>query len=680
MSKRTIAETFRGFTLGETVYSGSHGVRGIIGDIAPDSVRVDLYEGYAAGAMFALTFRESEFYPGLIVIDNKMPEYCGEWLRGHYADIGYCTLQIIPRFPDDTPMITYLGGVEGYTLSRGYETARFRYIWNAFRLPGVTSLGDIETLNEVYPALNETGGDRWIRVTDSRLLSAFADWEYDSGETIDDLLDTAFQNAGYTDDALTSAYRTLRKPPAWYGGYLKFAYESESDTAFVSYLPDNRPVTGGNGYTSSGRMRMKVGKFLRKIAPDANAVDIEKMSNRIKGVMKESVINCAIWSGEDVLRGYHVDNYSPRRNGDLDNSCMRYDYAQPYVQWYAENPDTVALIVAIDGEERVHGRTLLWTNEDGERFHDRIYGSDSTQSMISAWCRDNGISSHDCPSGLHMRRTTNGYYPYMDTYRYAVIDDSSDTLTLYADSPNSGYVRYLELCSTSGGSSEYGGVECSECGCFIDPDDMVCTGYHTFCPDCALTCICVHCGERAYDTYGDAATPLCSECASEYVCDECGEYTPDGTVWHSIADADMCETCHDTRCYLCGERGGTDSTLCPDCAAVTPCAECAAPRVKGTTGDYCPACTPVNLTLPGMPASSTWGYNPAGYFVSLHGVRVYDPSNSGLTGGPYRMRYPSYRGVTWVEVYATREPLPGYEGMVWRHAQYVPVALPGDGD
>lgn len=156
---------------------------------------------------------------------------------------------------------------------------------------------------------------------------------------------------------------------------------------------------------------------------------------------EDSVITTV--SGEDIRHWYLRDNYQAT-SGELSNSCMSYDYCQGFLDLYCMNPDQVSLLVLKSKEDKLIGRALLWTLDNGDKFMDRVYSvMDSDRRLFTDHARDNGwVHTKDGmlkkgkelydESHLYVTldRSKFDYYPYLDTLKYL----AGDTLSAQGDS------------------------------------------------------------------------------------------------------------------------------------------------------------------------------------------------------------------------------------------------------
>jgi hypothetical protein len=120
---------------------------------------------------------------------------------------------------------------------------------------------------------------------------------------------------------------------------------------------------------------------------------------------------------------------------------MRYSKCQDYLDIYSQNPDVCKLLVLVDGEDKVHGRALLWdlykSEPTGiEKFMDRIYFiQEYDLDTFKRWAKENGYiykeeNNYRNLAGVVMPdssiiqakmwvKCSGKYtkYPYLDTFR-----------------------------------------------------------------------------------------------------------------------------------------------------------------------------------------------------------------------------------------------------------------------
>lgn len=217
-----------------------------------------------------------------------------------------------------------------------------------------------------------------------------------------------------------------------------------------SYLPNGREhVVNENGkWARNGRQDMKPVKMARNllhehIADDISATDYEKFSNLIKsyiavmgdedGVGKK--MNLHVIQGNGILDAYHVDNYSTLLGTDtnLFGSCMRHGECAEWLEIYSMNTDNVSMLVALDNNDKVLGRAILWSLDCGKKAMDTIYAHESLVSSFIQWAHDNNyyyksrqschhedFDKHATDGHIYLPKITLKYfdfenYPYMDT-------------------------------------------------------------------------------------------------------------------------------------------------------------------------------------------------------------------------------------------------------------------------
>lgn len=155
--------------------------------------------------------------------------------------------------------------------------------------------------------------------------------------------------------------------------------------------PDEGP------FNSPSRTETKISRFINKLITDSSysTHDREILVNSIKSALQNYQKTFKVVSGEDIKKYYLYTSYYSD-NGTLGNSCMRYSKCSNYLEIYAKNPDTCQLLLLVDGDDKVHGRAILWnlhsSSEPGiEKFMDRIYYINEYEiSGFQRWAKENG--------------------------------------------------------------------------------------------------------------------------------------------------------------------------------------------------------------------------------------------------------------------------------------------------
>jgi hypothetical protein len=99
-----------------------------------------------------------------------------------------------------------------------------------------------------------------------------------------------------------------------------------------------------------------------------------------------------IVGGAEIVRRYNGTNHCRCVSvGDLASSCMRYPDFGPRFKFYEDHARMAVVVCPACNGTR--GRSLLWTGVNGERYFDRIYGSQTTHEQIRAWAKEHGYES-----------------------------------------------------------------------------------------------------------------------------------------------------------------------------------------------------------------------------------------------------------------------------------------------
>lgn len=186
-----------------------------------------------------------------------------------------------------------------------------------------------------------------------------------------------------------------------------------------------------------------VGGLLTLAYPLTKATIIEDAVNEMKKI-KTVNINYEVLEGEDIRKAYLWESHAKRTNiGILRDSCMRYTHCQPFFDIYV---DHAKLFVAKNNVGGILGRCLLWTDDEGAKYYDRIYGSEPMIRSMREQIEAMGYKSlyvRNNPQLIKSEITVGkkyDKYPYMDTY-CILHENGLKISTQHRDIQ--GYYRYL---------------------------------------------------------------------------------------------------------------------------------------------------------------------------------------------------------------------------------------------
>jgi hypothetical protein len=267
----------------------------------------------------------------------------------------------------------------------------------------------------------------------------------------------------------------------------------------LMFLPDVRTqklLSDGEEPFSKTKQSMGIGRLVRSIL-SKNFIsftdkDLEEFVTEFKYLIdiknNKTDDKIKLVSGDDIRYWYDEESYQSEglSGTELGKSCMKYKKCQKYFGIYTENPNQCKLLIYLNEENKLIGRSLLWTLTNGNYYLDRIYTIHGSDKMVMVdWLfnhiKDKKIKTYynyslEYPN-VELGRVTlevnldNGnefdYYPYMDTLIYYTPYDN-------LLSERSGD---LILQETDGGSRG-SGVWCEFEGEEYPEDDTVYSEYH----------------------------------------------------------------------------------------------------------------------------------------------------------------------------------------------------------
>lgn len=221
---------------------------------------------------------------------------------------------------------------------------------------------------------------------------------------------------------------------------------SNADNSKISYLNIERLnkilEREMNIWTSYNlRYQSKPGSLLGKIfKPNTlNNKVVEDFSNHFKSIVNKERRKLSVVEGNDIKFWYDGDNYSNDGCGSLNNSCMKYESCQDFLDFYLDNN---LKMVILTQDNLLVGRALLWeaTDEDGNclKVMDRIYTIDDGEFLptFKEWAKNNNYLYRQTQNWnnplfwiqndqvvlkkmeIQLKNWINYSYPYLDTFKF----------------------------------------------------------------------------------------------------------------------------------------------------------------------------------------------------------------------------------------------------------------------
>jgi len=224
---------------------------------------------------------------------------------------------------------------------------------------------------------------------------------------------------------------------------------------------------GKSMFDITGRSETSIGRVVKKLFPEKfTDKEVEEFVNLYKSFREDP--DFELVNGEDIVKYYNENTYT-LAEGSLNNSCMRHNICSKYIQFYANNPDKVSLLIMKNKQDtsKILGRALVWTlDKPSERiFMDRIYTtSNYLENHFKSYAEENlwlYKYSQDMYEDTYLHDPMNNEnsfiklevldfndnksYPYMDTLKFY----TNGVLSNYVIDEDS-YDSYRKLNRTDG--------------------------------------------------------------------------------------------------------------------------------------------------------------------------------------------------------------------------------------
>jgi hypothetical protein len=222
--------------------------------------------------------------------------------------------------------------------------------------------------------------------------------------------------------------------------HIDFLSISNDDPYKISYLTPERvekiQKNDEDVWTSPSRYHTKYGSFVNKIFNCFDNREVEKFSNLLRSVVGQRDLQFKVVSGDEIPEFYHYTSYADQA-GTLGQSCMKHDGCGKFLELYTQNPESVKMLIALDSDDKLIGRALLWELES-HKVMDRIYTINDEQwsYYFKQWANKNGFlykakqnwnwTYHLESNGKQVRQKLSlklknfsfEYYPYVDTFKW----------------------------------------------------------------------------------------------------------------------------------------------------------------------------------------------------------------------------------------------------------------------
>lgn len=124
-------------------------------------------------------------------------------------------------------------------------------------------------------------------------------------------------------------------------------------------------------FWNSNRVDIKIGRFVRRFLGDKfSDSQVEDFVNKWKS-LNDSGSKFEFRTGNGIVDAYDTKNYSGEEGyNPLWNSCM--NDRTDLVEFYLYIKD-LQMVVLLDSDDKILGRALLWTDDEGKKLLDRVY-------------------------------------------------------------------------------------------------------------------------------------------------------------------------------------------------------------------------------------------------------------------------------------------------------------------
>ena len=162
----------------------------------------------------------------------------------------------------------------------------------------------------------------------------------------------------------TESERAIEVLNKIYGSHQKF-----DPLKYLSLMSNPEP---DSQFWMSNRVDIRIGRFVRRFLGDAfTDAQVEDFVNKWKSSFKSEGEKFEFRTASGIVDAYDTTNYHGEEGyNPLWHSCM--NDRTDLVEFYLYVKD-LEMVVLLDSENKIIGRSLLWTDVEGRKILDRVY-------------------------------------------------------------------------------------------------------------------------------------------------------------------------------------------------------------------------------------------------------------------------------------------------------------------
>lgn len=212
---------------------------------------------------------------------------------------------------------------------------------------------------------------------------------------------------------------------------------SHSNKGHISYLNGERiekiKENDGDYWEMKMRYHARPGSVIKKMIKSKDYY-IESFATQFLSIVDPPSFEMKVVNGADISKYYDYKNYQEQR-GSLGGSCMK-SSPSDFFDIYSENPEQISMLIMVDQNDKVIGRSILWENEKF-KLMDRVYvTNDLYLSYFNRWANENDYYHKEfnnwyTPLNLKYKgleeekkleitldKSEFHKYPYLDTFKW----------------------------------------------------------------------------------------------------------------------------------------------------------------------------------------------------------------------------------------------------------------------
>lgn len=195
--------------------------------------------------------------------------------------------------------------------------------------------------------------------------------------------------------------------------------EVRNKEPYFSFLPAKKKcVAGETLYQAKARQSGRAGRIIKKLFPTVSDDDVRTFVDHLKAdLTTELEVN--LLPATEVFNVYNMKAVTNLGSCFQSNGHNR--QPEENFEFFKNNPEVVNILAVTKGDT-LEGRCLVWIDEAGNKYADRIYATPTAKLLIDGFLKEHRIANS--PFGLKVKVNNGKKFPYFDRVSFSGTGDN----------------------------------------------------------------------------------------------------------------------------------------------------------------------------------------------------------------------------------------------------------------